>query len=42
MSLSVEELDQTVKSFFEGRGDVVSPSFPLFQAVLDEMVLLTT
>lgn len=24
MSLSVEELDQTVRSFFEGRGEVVS------------------
>jgi len=26
MSLSVEELDQTVKAFFEGRGDIVSPA----------------
>ena len=26
MSLSVEELDATVRSFYEGRGDVVSKS----------------
>lgn len=24
MSLSIEELDQTVKQFYEGRGEVVS------------------
>jgi len=27
MSVSVQELDSTVRAFFEGKGDVVSPGF---------------
>lgn len=30
MSLSVEELDATVRSFYEGRGDIVCDALPTY------------
>ena len=38
MSLSVEELDQTVKQFYEGRGEVVC-SVPALDILLSSLKL---
>lgn len=36
MAVTIEELDATVRTFYEGRGDTVSTKFPAVYATLQD------